>query len=120
MKITIIDDDPDIIEVMRVLLAEAGHEINTYPAGANALSGIRRKRPDVVLTDLMMAEMDGLELCREVRADASLNNTKLIVISARTDVYWKKRATDAGAMGYIEKPIDPATIARDVEQMAAL
>lgn len=118
MKIILIDDDPDIIEIMRVLLAEAGHEVTTYPAGANALSGIRKKRPDVVLTDLMMAEMDGLELCREVRADASLNDTKLIVVSARTDAYWKKRARDAGAMGYIEKPVDPATIARDVERMA--
>ena len=119
MKITIIDDDPDIVEIISLLLSEAGHDVATSPAGVNALSIIRKKNPDMVITDLVMAEMDGLELCREIRADSGLSKTTLIMVSARTDDLWKEKAHDAGANGYIEKPIDAATFVRDVEALTA-
>lgn len=120
MKITIIDDDPDIVEVISLVLENAGHSVTSSPAGVNAISLIRKKRPDLILTDLVMAEMDGLELCREIRKDKLLEKTKIIMISARTDEMWKEKARDAGADGYIEKPIDTATFVKDVESLSAL
>jgi len=120
MKITIIDDDPDIVEVISLVLENAGHSVTSSPAGVNAISLIRKKRPDLILTDLVMAEMDGLELCREIRKDKLLEKTKIIMISARTDEMWKEKARSAGADGYIEKPIDTATFVKDVESLSAL
>ena len=120
MKITLIDDDPDIVEIISLLLSEAGHDVTTSPAGVNAISIIRKKNPDVVITDLVMAEMDGLELCREIRADSHLSKTTLIMVSARTDDIWKEKAHAAGASGFIEKPIDAATFVRDVETLTAV
>ncbi|MDH5188628.1 MAG: response regulator [Rhodospirillaceae bacterium] len=120
MKITIIDDDPDIIEAISLILGGAGHSVISSPAGVNAISLIRKKRPDLIITDLVMAEMDGLELCREIRKDKLLANTKIIMISARTDEMWKEKARSAGADGYIEKPIDTATFVKDVETISAL
>ncbi len=120
MKITIIDDDPDIVEIISLLLSEAGHDVTTSPAGVNAISIIRKKNPELVITDLVMAEMDGLELCREIRGDKTLNQTKLIMVSARTDNIWKDKAREAGANGYIEKPIDAATFVHDVEMLTAV
>ena len=119
MKIIVIDDDPDIVEIISLLLNEAGHDVTTSPAGVNAISIIRKKNPELVITDLVMAEMDGLELCREIRIDNSLEKTCLIMVSARTDDIWKEKARDAGANGYIEKPIDAATFVRDVEALTA-
>ena len=120
MKIIVIDDDPDIVEIISLLLNEAGHDVTTSPAGVNAISIIRKKNPELVITDLVMAEMDGLELCREIRIDNSLEKTCLIMVSARTDDIWKEKARDAGANGYIEKPIDAATFVRDVEALTAV
>ena len=120
MKIVIIDDDPDVISVLELVLGEAGHSVTSSPAGVNAISLIRKKRPDLILTDLVMAEMDGLELCREIRKDKLLEKTKIIMISARTDEMWKEKARGAGADGYIEKPIDTATFVKDVETISAI
>lgn len=119
MKIVLIDDDPDIVEIISLLLSDGGHSVTTSPAGVNAISLIRKKRPDVILTDLVMAEMDGIEFCREIRADKSLDNISIIMISARTDDVWKEKSQLAGANGFIEKPIDAATFVRDVEALTA-
>lgn len=111
MKLFIVDDDADIIEVMTVLLEAAGHSVSSSTAGTDALPRIAAKRPDCVLSDLMMAELDGLELCRELRRRTDLGALKVVMVSARTNDYWKSRARDAGADGYITKPLDPDTFA---------
>lgn len=119
MKIFIIDDDEDIIEVMTAILEEAGHSVSSSTAGTEALPRISAQRPDCILTDLMMAELDGLELCREVRAKEAIKEAAVIMVSARDHGYWKDKAREAGADGYITKPLDPETFAREVEEIAA-
>ncbi len=118
MRIVLVDDDPDLIEIMYLSLTQAGHSVTAAPGGVAVLSEMRKHPPELVITDLMMAEMDGLELCRTVRADDALADTQVIVVSARTDDLWKTRARDAGALGFIEKPVDPMTFAETVEQLA--
>lgn len=119
MKIVLVDDDPDLIEIMYLALKQAGHEVTASPAGAPVIPGLKSNPPDVLITDLMMAELTGLELCELIKANARLSGMKIIVISARTDDIWKDKARDCGASGFIEKPIDPITFAGDVEQIVA-
>ena len=118
MKIVVVDDDPALIQLVELVLKNAGHEVITSPGGVAVLSEIKRDKTDLVITDLMMAEMDGLELCRAVTQEASLN-TKVIMITARTDEMWETRAKEAGAIGLIVKPFDPMKFASQVDEILA-
>jgi len=119
MKIVLVDDDPDLIEVMYLSLQHAGHEVTASPASAPIVSALKSDPPDVLITDLVMAELTGLELCELVKANARLSGMKIILISARTDKIWKDKARKCGADGFIDKPIDPVTFAADVEEIVA-
>lgn len=118
MRIVLVDDDPDLIEIMYLALKQAGHDVTASPGGVAVLSKIHKDPPDLIITDLMMSELDGLEFAREVAKDTT-NDAKVIMISARTDKLWKDRARDAGVIGFIEKPIDPMTFADVVDKMYA-
>lgn len=117
MNIVIVDDDLALLDMMAALLEHAGHTVTKSSGGVAAIPDIKRHPPDVLITDLMMSELDGLEFCREVAKDRA-TNTKIIFISARTDDLWKDRAKGCGAVGFIEKPIEPETFAAQVENLA--
>lgn len=119
MQIVLVDDDPDMVNLMSLALEQAGHTVITSPAGAPIISTLKANPPDALITDLMMAELTGLELCELVNTDARLSKMKIIVISARTDNIWKEKAKDCGAAGFIEKPIDVTTFAATVEGMVS-
>ncbi|MEQ9172436.1 MAG: response regulator [Rhodospirillales bacterium] len=106
MKIFIIDDDQITLDILTSILEDAGHTVMGDLTGDTALSAIRQMRPDVVLTDLQMASVDGLDICREIRRIKSLDRTRIIIVSAHSAKTWKARAEDMGADGYMEKPID--------------
>ena len=114
MKIFIVDDDHEAIQVMQVVLEGADHEVNSNVSGAQAVSGIMAMKPDCVIIDLMMAALDGLDLCDEIRQISALDGTRIIMVSARDADHWKEKAGERGASGYITKPIDPATFADQV------
>ncbi len=105
-KLYVVDDDPFFIELMTDLLEGAGYSVSSHHAAAFALSEIREQKADCVLIDLQMSEMDGMELCQELRKIPGLKNTKIIMVSAHTEDVWKDRARDIGADAYIEKPLD--------------
>ncbi len=109
LEITIVDDDPEMIEVMTALLTAEGHTVRSSVAGIPALSEIAAAKPDCVLTDLMMSALDGMELCREIRKRKPLNKTVIIMVSAR----------DRGANDFISKPIDRKAFAAQVEAIVA-
>ena len=117
MKFFIIDDDSDIIDFMATLLEAEGHSVSSEIAGATAISRIVKQSPDCVLTDLMMADMDGLDLCRELRNKQNLQGLKIVFVSARTSEYWQKRARESGANGYITKPLNAGTFVSQVERI---
>jgi len=108
VKIFIVDDDHVIIEVMTAVLENNGHEVGSNVSGEQAVSDIMAMRSDCVLTDLMMAALDDLELCDEIRQKKELDKTKIIMASTRQAVHWKEQAEARGVAGYITKPIDPA------------
>lgn len=108
-----------MLVLIEALLSAAGHEVKTHLAGSFGLPAIARSRPDVILSDLVMAEMDGLELCKEIKGRDDLKKTLVIMVSGQGSDHWKERAAEAGAAGYIVKPLDPATFAEEVEEIFA-
>jgi two-component system alkaline phosphatase synthesis response regulator PhoP len=117
LKFFIVDDDQQTIDLMTVLLEAKGHSVSSSIAGAYALPQISAKKPDCVLTDLVMAELNGIELCRELKAQPELRSVKIVMVSARPRDLWLERAREAGADGYIMKPLPTKTFVQEVEKI---
>ena len=112
MKFLIIDDDPIILMLMRAVLEEGGHSVKSYESSASALRDIPVDRPDVVISDVIMPEMDGFELCREIRSRPDLAAIKIIMCSSKSYEFDRRRAKELGADGYIVKPIERDSLLR--------
>ena len=110
MRFHIVDDDPDVLALMRHVLEKDGHEVATYVSGRQALSDIVATRPDCVIVDVMMPDMDGLELCAELRRHAELAATKIVMLSIKPYDLDRRRAKELGANGYLVKPVEPDTL----------
>ena len=91
--------------------------MTSHVAGAYALPEIALSRPDCVLTDLVMAEFNGLDLCREIKAQKDRHAPKIIMVSARPRDLWVEQARKAGADGYIMKPLKTKTFVAEVEKI---
>lgn len=109
-----IDDDSDILALMATLLSDAGHTVDTCQDANQALDTIRRLKPACVVVDMMMPEIDGLEICRQIRANPDIRHTKIVMVSAKAYEFDKKRAFEFGADGYIVKPINAHTFVEQV------
>ncbi len=99
------DDDPAILQLVAEALRLQGHVVETSADGARALSRIIESVPELVILDLMMPGMDGVELCRRLRAEPTLDDTRLIVLSAKVYTADRLGALQAGADAYLTKPI---------------
>ena len=119
MKFYIVDDDPDILALLRRVLEAAGHTVVSCESSHQALKEIPGARPDVVISDLMMPEMDGFELCRELRRRPELEAMKIIVLSAKSYDFDRRRARELGADGYIVKPIRPDTLLAEIDEFVS-
>ena len=119
MKFYVVDDDPDILALLRRVLEAAGHTVASSGSSQQALKEIPGARPDVVITDLMMPEMDGFELCRELRRRPDLEAMKIIVLSAKSYDFDRRRARELGADGYIVKPIRPETLLSEIDEFVS-
>ncbi len=95
------DDEPHVLEALTAILEGRGYHVRTAPSGAMALEQLAAQRPDVVLLDLAMPGIDGVEVCRRVR---SYSRVPILVLSALSDEARKVRALDAGADDYVTKP----------------
>jgi two-component system KDP operon response regulator KdpE len=101
MRILIVDDEPQITRVLRTSLQSSGYEVTLARDGMEALERFREATPDLIITDLAMPQMDGIELTREVRR---MGDTPIIVLSVREQDTMKVAALDEGADDYITKP----------------
>lgn len=106
-KILVVDDDPQIIRVLRQILTAQGYAVRTADDGAVALDEFSPFAPDLVLTDLQMPNVDGLELCRRLRA---VSEVPIVVLSVRNSEQHIVDALDAGADDYITKPFGTAEL----------
>ncbi len=103
-KILIVDDEPQIVEICRDYLKAAGYETVTASNGAQGLSLARREKPDLIVLDLMMPEMDGLDVCRAIRHESDV---PIIMLTARVEETDKLIGLELGADDYITKPFSP-------------
>lgn len=101
-KILVVDDEPQITRVLRTTLAGSGYEVRTADDGHSGLRVAREWQPDLVITDVSMPNMNGIELCRQLRAESTL---PIIVLSVKGEEKAKVEALDAGADDYVTKPI---------------
>src|ERR1700751_4488794 len=99
-RILIVDDEPNIIGTVSPLLRKAGYEVIPAMSGRAALEAVERDKPDLIVLDLGLPDMDGIEVCRHVR---EMINVPIIVLSARTGESDKVHALDAGADDYMTK-----------------
>ena len=114
VKILVVDDDPDIIEILRYNLSLAGYQVKTASNGKEAVKKAKLFLPEIILLDIMMPEMDGIEACSLLKEIPSLINTRIIFLSARNEDYTQLSAFDAGADDYISKPVKPKILLKNL------
>ncbi|WP_041832557.1 response regulator [Actinoplanes sp. N902-109] len=107
--IVVAEDHEDILFVLRRSLERAGHEVITTTDGAQALEAVRAHRPDIVVSDVDMPRMTGLDLCRAIRADAGLRHIP-VVLASGSMLPGDVRAAEAGASATLLKPFLPAQL----------
>ena len=116
-KILVVDDDPDIVEILRYNLSLAGYDVKAASNGKEAIKKAKIFIPEIILLDVMMPEMDGIEACSLIREIPSLNNTHIIFLSARNEDYTQISAFDAGADDYISKPVKPKILLKKISSI---
>lgn len=109
-KILIADDNENIREALASILEDAGHTLWIAKDGADALRKVREISPDILILDVMMPEMSGIDVCRTIKNDPNLKKTFVLMLSAKGQVTEQERGKEVGADEYIVKPFSPMEI----------
>ena len=117
-KILIVDDDPDIIEILTYNLSNEGYDVKSAVNGIEAIKKAKKFIPDIILLDVMMPEMDGIEACSNLREIESLSKSMIIFLSARGEDFTQIAAFDAGADDYINKPVKPKILLKKISSIS--
>ncbi len=116
-KILLVDDEKDILEFLSYNLKKEGYQVFTTRNGANAIKTAVAETPHLIILDMMMPEMDGIETCAELKKIPELSNTIIIFLTARGEDYSQIAGLDAGADDYITKPIKPRVLVSRVKAL---
>lgn len=116
-KVLIVDDDVDILEFVTLNLSNEGFKVYTASNGLEAIQRARDIAPDLIILDVMMPEMDGVEACIRLRKIPSLDDTVIVFLSARHEDYSQIAGLNAGADDYITKPIRPKLLVAKLKTM---
>ena len=103
-KILVIDDEEHILELLKINLEFSGYDTYAYDTGKDVLEIIEKTNPDLILLDLMLPEIDGIEICKRIRRNPKFNKIKLLILSAKSDEIDKILCLEIGADDYITKP----------------
>lgn len=117
-KVLIVDDDPEIIEILNYNLINSGFITKSASNGLEAIKKAKKFVPDIILLDVMMPEMDGIEACIKIREIKTLTSTRIIFLSARGEDFTQIAAFDAGADDYISKPVKPKILLKKISSIA--
>ena len=116
-KILLVDDEQDILDILSYNLSKEGFQISTATNGKEAIESASKERPDMVILDVMMPEMDGIETCQRLREIPVLQNTLIVFLSARGEDYSQIAGYEAGADDYVTKPIRPKVLLSKVKAL---
>jgi len=117
IKILLVDDEPDILEILSFNLSNEGYKIFTAENGKEALDVAVKQLPDLIILDVMMPIMDGVETCERLRMDKRFKDTLIMFLSARGEDYSQVAAFESGADDYVTKPIKPRILNSKVKAM---
>jgi len=117
IKILLVDDEPDILEIVGYNLSTEGYSIITAKNGADGVKKAKKEKPQLIILDVMMPEMDGIEACERIRKVPELSDTIITFLTARGEDYSQVAGFDAGADDYITKPIKPKVLVSKVKAL---
>jgi len=117
IKILLVDDEPDILEIVGYNLKNEGYEVHTATNGIEAVKVAKKITPHLILLDIMMPEMDGIEACEKIRDIKTLESTIIAFLTARGEDYSQMAGFDAGADDYITKPVKPKVLMSKVKSL---
>jgi len=113
----VIDDEADVLEVLRLVLSRSGYDVAATTSGIEGLASAQSERPDLVLLDIMMQRMDGWEVLRALKSDQATRDIPVVILSARVEPKDKIRGLQEGAVDYVTKPFAVREI---LEKVAAI
>jgi len=117
IKILLVDDEPDILEIVGYNLKNEGYQVFTAKNGLEAIKMAKKTIPHLIILDIMMPEMDGIEACEKIRATASLENVLITFFTARGEDYSQVAGFNVGADDYITKPIKPKVLVSKIKAL---
>lgn len=109
-KVLIVEDDPDIVDILSYNLKQADLKVTSVPDGSSALAEVKRRLPDLILLDLMLPKVDGLEVCRLLKSEPETKNVPIIMITAKGEEVDRIVGLELGADDYIIKPFSPREV----------
>lgn len=110
IKILIVDDEEDILDLLEYNLEKEGYEVIRAMDGKEAITLAQKEKPQLILLDIMMPQLDGIETCRRIREFPEMQNVYIVFLTARSEEYSELAGFDAGADDYISKPIKPRVL----------
>ena len=116
-KILVVDDEEDLLELVRYTLAKEGHSITCVDTGEKAVDSVQRKLPDLIVLDLMLPGIDGLEVCRRLKRDSRTRDVPIIMLTAKSEERDVITGLDGGADDYITKPFSPRVLLARVKSL---
>ncbi len=119
-KILTVDDHPDIVRLVEIILKHEGWDVVTAVDGLDALEKAQAEKPDLILLDIMMPRMDGMETLRQLGYHRTTCRIPVIMLTAKNDVYDVKQAREIGVRDYITKPIEPKRLVAAVRKALRL
>ena len=117
IKILLVDDEPDILEIVGYNLKNEGYKVYTAKNGLEAVKTAEKVIPQLIILDIMMPEMDGIEACEKIRANKTLENVLITFFTARGEDYSQVAGFDVGADDYITKPIKPKVLVSKIKAL---
>ena len=115
IKILCVDDEPDILEILKYNLSNEGYNVSTAADGKSAIKLAYNISPNLIIMDIMMPRMDGIEACEKLRSNEKFNDTIIMFLTARGEDYSHVAAYDAGADDYVTKPVKPKVLVSKVK-----
>jgi phosphate regulon transcriptional regulator PhoB len=116
-RVLLIEDDRDIVELVRYNLEREGFQVSAATDGATGLAQVRKTPPDILLLDLMLPKLSGLDICKEIRRDQSLNRLPILMLTARGEEADRVVGLEMGADDYVTKPFSPRELGARVKAL---
>ena len=117
IRILVADDEPDALEFIKYNLKKEGYKVNLATTGVEAIKKAQKKQPDLIILDIMMPELDGIQTCKELRALPEFEETLIVFLTARSEEFTHVMGLDSGADDYLTKPIKPQLLVSKVKSL---